>query len=169
MTLTLPPFRTTSLAACTHLLSNVMRDILSHLILTLSWCLKKKSDHDEKSLHHHTTPSFASSKSPFWLHLGLWETPRASHPDTEVIPCLWRNQCWATQAAWVQCEPSIPRRDSKTGDLARSNRRRALPFIPSHCAARAIGHICQVRFVIQAEKRQSVPCKPPGERELGVV
>ena len=38
------PFCTTKLAACTHLLSNVMRPerFQSDLILTLSWCLKKR-------------------------------------------------------------------------------------------------------------------------------
>ena len=30
-------------------------------------------------------------------------------------------------------------------------------------------HICQARFEVQAEKGQHVPCKSPGERELGVV
>ena len=33
-----------------------------------------KPDHDEKSLHRHTIPCFASSKSPFGLQLGSRET-----------------------------------------------------------------------------------------------
>ena len=42
-----------------------------------------KPDHDEKSLHCHTIPCFTLSRSPFELQLGLWETPHASHPETE--------------------------------------------------------------------------------------
>ena len=34
-----------------------------------------KPHHDEKSLHRHTIPCFASSKSPFGLQLGSRETP----------------------------------------------------------------------------------------------
>ena len=51
-----------------------------------------KPDHDEKSLHRHTIPCFASSKSPFGLQLGSRETPNASHPETEEERCLPRNQ-----------------------------------------------------------------------------
>ena len=92
-----------------------------------------KPDHDEKSLHRHTIPCFASSRSPFELQLGSRETPHASHPETEEERCLRRNQRRAAQAVWVRCEPSTPRRDPKTGELARSSRRRAQPFLPSHC------------------------------------
>ena len=35
----------------------------------------------------------------------------------------------------VRCEPSTPRRDAKTGELARSSRRRALPFLPNDCCS----------------------------------
>ena len=41
-------------------------------------------NHDEKSLHCHTIHCFASSRSPFKLQLGSWETPQER--------CLWRNQ-----------------------------------------------------------------------------
>ena len=92
-----------------------------------------KPDHDEKSLHRHTIPCFASSKSPFGLLLGSRETPHASHHETEEERCLRRNQRRAARAVWVRCEPSTPRRDPKTGGLARSSRRRAQPFLPSHC------------------------------------
>ena len=91
-----------------------------------------KPDHDEKSLHRHTIPCFVSSK-PFGLQLGSRETPHASHHETEEERCLRRNQRRAARAVWVRCEPSTPRRDSKTGGLARSCRRRAQPFLPSHC------------------------------------
>ena len=94
-----------------------------------------KPDHDEKSLHRHTIPCFASSKSPFGLQLGSRETPHASHPETEEERCLRRNQRLAAQAVWVRCEPSTPRRDAKTGVLARSSRRRAQPFLPTHCCS----------------------------------
>ena len=91
------------------------------------------SDHDEKSLHRHTIPSFVSSKSPFWLQLGSRETPHASHPETEVRRCVRRNQHRTARTVWVRCEPSTPRRDAKTGELARNSRRRPQPFPPSHC------------------------------------
>ena len=94
-----------------------------------------KPDHDEKSLHRHTIPCFASSKSPFGLQLGSRETPHASHRETEEERCLRRNQRRAARAVWVRCEPSTPRRDPKTGGLARSSRRRAQPFLPSHCCS----------------------------------
>ena len=92
-----------------------------------------KPDHDEKSLHRHTIPCFASSKSPFGLQLGSRETPHASRHETEEESCLRRNQRRAARAVWVRCEPSTPRRDPKTGGLARSSRRRSQPFLPSYC------------------------------------
>ena len=92
-----------------------------------------KPDHDEKSLHRHTISSFAWSKSPFELQLGSRETPHASHPETVEERCPRRNQRRAARAAWVRCEPSTPRRDPKTGELARSSRRRAQPFPLIHC------------------------------------
>ena len=51
----------------------------------------------------------------------------------EVKLCLRRNQRRAARAALVRCEPSTPRRDSKTGELACSSKRRAQPFLLSHC------------------------------------
>ena len=98
-----------------------------------------KPDHNEKSLHRHTIPCFASSKTPFGLKLGSLETPYASHPETEEERCLWRNQRRAAQAVEVRCEPSTPRRDPKTGDIVHSSRRRAKPFLPTTAAANAIG------------------------------
>ena len=130
------PFLTTRLSAFTHLLLNVMRSkcFLSHLILTLKADAENtKPNHDEKSLHRHTIPCFASSKSPFGLQLGSRETTYASHPETEEERCLWRNQCRAVQTVWVWFEPSTLRRDPKTGELARSSRRRAQPFFPTQC------------------------------------
>ena len=130
---------------------------------------KQKSDHDEKSLYRHTIPSFASSKSPFWLQLGSRET-YASHLETKAKRCLRHNQRRAARAAWVRCEPFIPRRDSKTDELALSSWRHAQSFfLKAITLERTIGHVCKASFVIQAEKKQRVPCKPPGERELGVV
>ena len=89
---------------------------------------KIQNHHDEKSLHRHTIPSFTSSKSPFELWLGSQETPHASHPETEEERCPLRNQRRTVRAAWVRCEPSTPR----TGELARSSRRRAQPFLLNH-------------------------------------
>ena len=84
-------------------------------------------------MHRHTIPSFESSKSPFELLLGSRETPHASHPETEEEHCPQRNQRRKARAAWVRCEPSTPRRDPRTGELARSSRRRAQPFLQNHC------------------------------------
>ena len=42
-------------------------------------------------------------------------------------------------------------------------------FFQPTAAERAIGHVCQARFVVQAAKGQRIPNKSPGERELGVV
>ena len=41
-------------------------------------------------------------------------------------------------------------------------------FFQATAAAITIGHVCQARCEVQAEKGQHVPCQPPGERELGV-
>ena len=91
---------------------------LSHLILTFSWCRKYKT--------RSRWEKFASSRSPFELQLGSRETPHASHPETEEERCLRRNQRRAAQAVWVRSEPSTRR-------LTRSSRRRAQPFLPTHC------------------------------------
>ena len=95
----------------------------------------KKPDHDEKSLHRHTIPCFASFKSPFWLQLGSRETPYASHRETEEERYLRRNQRRAARTVGIRCEPSTPRRDPKTGELACSSRRRAQPFLLTHCSS----------------------------------
>ena len=92
-----------------------------------------KPDQDEKSLHRHTIPCFASSWSPFELQLESRGTPHASYPETEEERCLRRNQRRAARAVWVRCEPSTPRRDPRTDELARSSWRRAQPFLPTHC------------------------------------
>ena len=42
-------------------------------------------------------------------------------------------------------------------------------FFQTTAAASEIRHVCQARFEVQAKKGQRVPCKSPGERELGVV
>ena len=42
-------------------------------------------------------------------------------------------------------------------------------FFQATAAASAIGHVCQARFVAQADKGQRISHKSPGERELGVV
>ena len=47
--------------------------------------------------------------------------------------CLRRNQRRAARAVWVRYEPFTPPRDPKTGELARCSRRRAQPFLLSHC------------------------------------
>ena len=60
---------------------------LSDLILTLNWCLRKESDREEKSLHYHTIPSFASPKSPFGPQLGSRKTPPVSQLSTEDHYC----------------------------------------------------------------------------------
>ena len=94
------PFLTTRLAAFTHLLSNVMQSkrFLSHLILTLSWCLKHKTRSRWEKFASSYNPFFRVVQSPFWLQLGSRETPYASHPETEVKCCLRRNK---RRAAWA--------------------------------------------------------------------
>ena len=130
---------------------------------------RNKSDHDEKNLHLHTIPSFASSKSPFYKQLGSRETPHASQLETEVKRCPRRNQHRAARAAWVRCEPSTLRHDHKTDELARSSRRRVQPFLLSHCHSEdnrtcLLGPLCN-----SSRKEQRVPCKTTGEQELGII
>ena len=118
-------------------------------------------------MHRHTIPCFASTRSPFELQLGSRETPHASHPETEEERCLRRNQRRAARAVWVRCEPSTPRRDPKTGELARSGRRRAQPFLPSHC--RSEGNRACLPGPLCSSSREGVPYKSPDEQELGGV
>ena len=65
----------------------------------------------------------------------------------------------------VRCGPSTLQRDSKTDELALSSRRRAQPFILSHRHSEDNRACLPGRLVIQAEKGQRVPCKPPGVGE----
>ena len=102
-------------------------------------------------MHRHTIPCFASSKSPFGLQLESRETPHASHHETEEERCLRRNQRRAARAVWVRCEPSTPRRDPKTGGLAVVEGVLSR-FFQATAAARAIRHVCQARFEVQAAK-----------------
>ena len=67
---------------------------------------------------------------------------------------------------WVLWELSTPRRDLITDELANCSRRR---FFQTPVTASTIGHVCQARSEVQAEKGWCVQCKSPGERELGIV
>ena len=87
------------------------------------------------NLHHHTIPSFASSKSSFWLQLGSREASHDSHPEMEATRCPRRHQRRAARAVWVRCESSTPRRDPRTGELVRSSRRPTKLFLQSHCCS----------------------------------
>ena len=106
---------------------------LSHLILTLSWCLKYNIKSQWEKL--------ASSYNSFFRvdQIIILATTRIARNTTRFSPrngekhCPRRNQRQAAQAVWVRCEPSTPRRDPRTGEPARSSRRRAQPFLPSHC------------------------------------
>ena len=69
------------------------------------------------------------------LQLGSRETPHASSPETVVERCLRRNQRRAARTDRVWCEPSTPRRDPRTEEFARTNRRCAQPFFPNHCSS----------------------------------
>ena len=42
-------------------------------------------------------------------------------------------------------------------------------FSQTTAAASTTGHVYQARFEVQVEKGQHVPCKPLGEKELGIV
>ena len=124
------PFRTIRLTAFTNL-SSVMRPMcfLLYLILILNWT---KSDHDKKSLHHHTIPSLCGSNG----HSNYSYDREKHHTlslDTKVKHCLWCNQHRAARAVWIQYGPSTPWLESKTGKFARSSRSHAQPFLLSHC------------------------------------
>ena len=119
-------------------------------------------------MHRHTIPSFVLSK-PFWLQQGSRVTPHASHPEMEVRRCPRRNQRRATRAAWVRSSFPLP-----DVILERANSLAVVEGVlsrlfPVTAAASTIGHVCQARSEAQAEKGQWVPCKSPGERELGIV
>ena len=106
------PFHTTRLAAYTHLLSNVMpsKHFLSHLILTLRWCLKYKiSSRWEK---------FAPSYNPLFrvTQITIQVTARIARNTTHFSPLYGGttlSMTWATQAAWDWYELSTPRCDSR--------------------------------------------------------
>ena len=76
------PFLTTRLAAFTHLLLNVMRSkrFLSHLILTLSRCLKYKTRSRREK--------FASSYNPFFpvVQITILATARIARNTTCFLP-----------------------------------------------------------------------------------
>ena len=126
---------------------------LSHPIFTLSWWTKL--NHDEKILHCHKIPSFASSKSPFYLQLGSRENAAyeannieqrellgfdASRPFFDVIP--------KPTNLLVEVEGGLSRFSKLTlqrGQWEMSS-----------------------RTTLLAEKWQRVPWKSPGNRELGV-
>ena len=105
---------------------------LSHLILTLSWWLKYKT--------RSRWEKFASSYNPFSRvsQITIRAAARIARNTTRISPwngeerCPWRNQRRAARIAWVQWEPSTPRRDPRTGGLVRSGRC-AQPFFPDHC------------------------------------
>ena len=126
-------------------------------------------DHDEKSLHRHTIPCFASSRSSFGLQLGSRETPHASHPETEEEPCLRRNQRRAARAVWVRCEPSTPRRDPKTGELARSSKRHIQLFLLNHCRSQHNQACLPGPPCCSSREGVTHSKQVPGERELKVV
>ena len=134
MTPMLPPFlRPGSLHSLTFCWMLCDPSVFYHIWFWPSANAKNtKPDHDDKSLHRHTIPCFTSSKSPFGLQLGSRETP---HPETEEEPRLRRNQRRAARAVWVRWEPSTPRHDPKTAELARSSSRRAQPFLLTNCCS----------------------------------
>ena len=125
------------LAAFTHLLSNVMRSkrSLSQLILTLSGFLKYKT--------RSRWEKFVLSYNPFFrvVQITIRATARIARNTTRFSP--WnggkrrpqRNHRQAARTAWVRCEPSTPRHDSRTGELASSRRRCAQPFLLKHCGS----------------------------------
>ena len=94
MTPTLPPFvRPGSLNSLTFCWMLCDPSVFYHIWFWPSADAENTNpDHNEKSLHLHTIPCFASSKSPFGLQLGSRETPHASHHETEEERCLRRNQ-----------------------------------------------------------------------------
>ena len=123
----------------------------------------------------HTIPSFASSKSPFSPQLKSRETPHASHLDTESQYCSRRKQRRAAQAVWDDAGRPLPVTPKRANSLAIVEGVRNRFFLTT-TAAEAIGHVCQtyfeciIRHISQTHfDCTRVPCKPPGELELGVV
>ena len=84
---------------------------------------------------------FALAYKPFFrvIQIRILSSARITRNITCFSPwyggktCVWRNQRRAALAAWVRCGLSSPRRDSKTGVLLLSSRRRNQPFLQSHC------------------------------------
>ena len=105
----------------------------------------------------------------FWLQLGSRETPHASHSGTVAKRCPRRNQRRATRAVWVRCEPLTPRCDPRKDEPAHSSRRRAQPFLPSHCHSECNQTCLPGPLWSSSREETSVSCKPPIERELGIV
>ena len=98
--------------------------MLSHLIWHLSWCRKKGSENDKKSLHCHTTPS-VMSRSPFWLWLRSLENLSflTSSRRIKIVNDVG--------SIWDRCGPSPLWHGPKTSEPAHSGKKSARPFLPS--------------------------------------
>ena len=156
----------TRLAAFTHLLSNVMRPkrFLSHLILTLSWCLKYKT--------RSRWEKFASSYKPFFRvdQITIRATARIARNTTHFSP-------WNGCKTFVYEVTNVKQHELLGFDASRSlpdvipERANSLAvvegvlsrFFQTTTAASAIRHVCQACSEVQAKKVQRVPCKSPGE------
>ena len=154
------PFRTTRLTACTHLLSNVMQSkrFLSHLILTLSWCLKNKI--------RSRWEKFASLYNPFF---------RISQIAILATAMIVRNTtCFSPRyGGWIlfginagRPLPDVtPKRANPLAVVEGVQNRSFL----ATAAADAIRHVYQARLKGLVSQGQRILGKPLGERELGVV
>ena len=99
---------------------------LSHLILTLSWCLKYKT--------RSRWEKFASASNPFFrdVQITIRAAARITRNTTHFSPRKRRknvlhneNNVEQHELLGVRCEPPTPWRDPRTGELARSGRKRA--------------------------------------------
>ena len=131
---TVAPFPTTKLAAFTHLLSNVMRSkrFLSHLILTLSWCLKNNIKSQWE-------------KFPIQFFPGLWKVtgPRKVTKSLTAFTDKWcfAHRLTSTFGLWVWLEArKIPTRLSSTHRVPRQGSAQEcesfsepVAFLDPHC------------------------------------
>ena len=110
-------FRTTRLATYTHLLSNVMRykRFLSHLILTLSWCLKTRA------------ARCWLRRGQFWPSVSAWEAWGVSRDpssnkngdlgDAEQ-GIVWRCKLFSSWSRWVYVAGLVVRKGQRWSHLS---------------------------------------------------
>ena len=153
------PFLTTRLAACTYLLLNVMRfkRFLSHLILTLSWCLKKRIRSQSEKFAPSYNPFFRIVQNTILTTVRIARTLHVSHPSTEAKHCPRFGIDASRPLSNV-----IPKRANPLAVVEGVPSR----FFHSSVAAEAIRYVCQACFQSPVSKGQHIPSEPSDEREF---